>query len=49
MPPQDCLTPITYAGMSTREVDFETSREVLRRFLGLPLYSDDSDEFSVED
>ena len=49
MPPQDCLTPITYAGMSTREVDFETSREVLRRFLGLPLYSDDTDEFSVED
>ena len=33
MPPQDCLSDITYAGMETRQVDFERSREVLWNFL----------------
>lgn len=33
MPPQDCLSPITYAGMETRQVDFARSREALWKFL----------------
>lgn len=33
IPPDDCLTPITYAGMQTREVDFEKCREYLWRIL----------------
>ena len=35
MPPDECMRPITYAGMSTREVDFETARELLSDFLGI--------------
>ena len=33
MPQDDAMTPITYAGMSTRQVDFEKSREELQAFL----------------
>ncbi len=33
MPPQDCMESITYAGMATRQVDFERSRELLKTFL----------------
>lgn len=33
MPPQDCLESITYAGMSTRQVDFERSREIFAAFI----------------
>ena len=33
MPPQNAMTSITYAGMSTREVDFDAAREALRDFL----------------
>lgn len=33
MPPQEAMTPITYAGMSTREVDFEAARQALAAFL----------------
>jgi len=35
MPPDSCMEPITYAGMSTRQVDFETARELLSDFLGI--------------
>ena len=35
MPPDSCMQPITYAGMSTRQVDFETARELLSDFLGI--------------
>ena len=33
MPPQDAMTPITYAGMATREVDFDAARQELANFL----------------
>ena len=33
MPSNDAMEPITYAGMSTRQVDFERCRELLREFL----------------
>lgn len=33
MPPNECMTPITYAGMMTRQVDFERAREILDDFL----------------
>lgn len=33
MPASDAMTPITYAGMSTRQVDFEKCRAVLKEFL----------------
>ena len=33
MPASDAMTPITYAGMSTREVDFEKCRALLKEFL----------------
>ena len=35
MPPDSCMQPITYAGMSTRQVDFDTARELLSDFLGI--------------
>ena len=35
MPPDSCMEPITYAGMSTRQVDFDTARELLSDFLGI--------------
>lgn len=34
MPPDDAMDPITYAGMSTREVDFDLARKTLSEFLG---------------
>ncbi len=40
MPPQDAMTAITYAGMTTREVDFERARQELADFLK-------SDQFDV--
>ena len=33
MPSDDAMEPITYAGMSTRQVDFEKCRQVLMNFL----------------
>ena len=33
MPASDAMTPITYAGMSTRQVNFERCREILHEFL----------------
>ncbi|MBR3874547.1 MAG: LCP family protein [Clostridia bacterium] len=33
MPPDSCMEPITYAGMSTRQVDFDAAREILKNFL----------------
>jgi polyisoprenyl-teichoic acid--peptidoglycan teichoic acid transferase len=33
MPADDAMEPITYAGMSTRQVDFEKCREILKDFL----------------
>ena len=33
MPADDAMEPITYAGMSTRQVDFEKCRTILREFL----------------
>ena len=33
MPPQEAMEPITYAGMSTRQVDFDMAREALHNFL----------------
>ena len=33
MPPEEAMEPITYAGMATRQVDFEYSRQVLSEFL----------------
>jgi LCP family protein required for cell wall assembly len=33
MPTDESMEPITYAGMSTRQVDFEECREVLKQFL----------------
>ena len=33
MPPEEAMQPITYAGMATRQVDFEYSRQVLSEFL----------------
>lgn len=33
MPPQDAMEAITYAGMATRQVDFEAAREALSEFL----------------
>ena len=46
MPPQEAMEPITYAGMSTRQVDFDTAREALHNFL----YADVSveEDFGVE-
>lgn len=35
MPPDESMRPITYAGMSTREVDFDEARQVLSEFLGI--------------
>ena len=40
MPPEEAMEPITYAGMATRQVDFEYSRQVLSEFL-------DSQSFDV--
>ena len=37
MPPQEAMEPITYAGMSTRQVDFDMAREALSQFLGSPI------------
>lgn len=34
MPPDDAMDPITYAGMSTRQVDFDLARKTLSDFLG---------------
>ena len=34
MPPDGAMTPITYAGMSTRQVDFDEARKQLSAFLG---------------
>ena len=34
MPPDSAMEPITYAGMSTRQVDFDTARALLEQFLG---------------
>lgn len=34
MPPNKAMEAITYAGMATRQVDFEMAREELSRFLG---------------
>lgn len=31
--PEEAMQPITYAGMATRQVDFEYSRQVLSEFL----------------
>lgn len=36
MPQQEAMTPISYAGMSTREVDFAAARKVLSEFLDIP-------------
>lgn len=36
MPPDDCMQPITYAGMSTRQVDFARARADLCEFLDIP-------------
>ena len=36
MPSDDALTPITYAGMQTRQVDFEMARKQLADFLDIP-------------
>ncbi len=33
MPPNDCMEPILYAGMTTRQVDFARAREKLSEFL----------------
>ena len=33
MPADDAMEPITYAGMSTRQVDFEKCRTILSNFL----------------
>jgi hypothetical protein len=33
MPADSAMEPITYAGMSTRQVDFEACRALLREFL----------------
>jgi len=33
MPLEDAMEPITYAGMATRQVDFEMCREALAEFL----------------
>ena len=33
MPANEAMEPITYAGMSTRQVDFEKCREILKEFL----------------
>ncbi len=33
MPPQDAMEPITYAGMSTRQVDFDMARKQMNLFL----------------
>ena len=33
MPANDAMTPITYAGMSTRQVDFEKCRQLIKEFL----------------
>ncbi len=33
MPPNECMEPIVYAGMSTRQVDFEKARELMADFL----------------
>lgn len=33
MPSDDAMEPITYAGMSTRQVNFEKCREILKHFL----------------
>jgi polyisoprenyl-teichoic acid--peptidoglycan teichoic acid transferase len=34
MPADDAMEPITYAGMSTRQVDFEKCRAIIQEFLG---------------
>ena len=34
MPPDAAMEPITYAGMSTRQVDFDEARRQLSAFLG---------------
>ncbi|MEG0268792.1 MAG: LCP family protein [Clostridia bacterium] len=36
MPPEDAMEPITYAGMSTRQVDFDAARKQLDEFLNCP-------------
>ncbi|MEG0126579.1 MAG: LCP family protein [Clostridia bacterium] len=36
MPPEDAMQPITYAGMSTRQVDFDAARKQLDAFLNCP-------------
>ena len=33
MPPNEAMSPIVYAGMSTRQVDFELARQKLAEFL----------------
>lgn len=35
MPPDECMRSITYAGMSTREVDFPTARALMCEFLNI--------------
>ena len=40
MPPEDAMEPITYAGMSTRQVDFRKAREELAAFLHIELADD---------
>ena len=47
MPSDAALTDITYAGMQTREVDFDLARKELALFLGIEP-ADAYDEFGVE-
>ena len=47
MPSDAALSDITYAGMQTREVDFELARQELASFLWIDPV-DDVDEFGVE-
>ena len=47
MPPQEAMEPITYAGMSTRQVDFDMAREQLWQFIGVEAPQPDS--FDVQE
>lgn len=51
MPSDDAMEPITYAGMETRQVDFDVARKALSAFLGteyLPTPTTEAEEAAAE-
>ena len=48
MPSDDALSDITYAGMQTRQVDFEMARRQLADFLDIPADLDNA-QYEVEE